>query len=157
MRGNHRCNRGPLDAILGCLQPRPPVHCFHLAQMLFLQSIMVAARSFGLDTCPQAALCSRHEILQKRLGIPLEQMVVCGMALGYADPNAIVNTFITERMALEGTRHSRPPAGVISKRRASPYLSGTRCGWIKVKTATWREANKDRGELFHPNKQTADT
>ena len=65
--------------------------------MLFLQSIMVAARSFGLDTCPQAALCSRHEILQKRLGIPPEQMVVCG----YADPNAIVNTFITERMALD--------------------------------------------------------
>jgi len=68
---------------------------------MFLQSIMVAARSFGLDTCPQAALCSRHEILQKRLGIPPEQMVVCGMALGYADPDAIVNTFITERMALE--------------------------------------------------------
>jgi len=68
---------------------------------MFLQSIMVAARSFGLETCPQAALCSRHEILQKRLGIPPEQMVVCGMALGYADPNAIVNTFITERMALE--------------------------------------------------------
>ena len=83
------------------LQARPFVQCFHSGQMLFLQSIMVAARSFGLDTCPQAALCSRHEILQKRLGIPPEQMVVCGMALGYADPDAIVNTFITERMALE--------------------------------------------------------
>jgi nitroreductase len=68
---------------------------------MFLQSIMVAARAFGLGTCPQAALCSRHEILQKRLGIPAEQMVLCGMALGYADPDAIVNTFVTERMALE--------------------------------------------------------
>ena len=68
---------------------------------MFLQSIMVAARSFGLETCPQAALCSRHEILQKRLGIPPEQMVVCGMALGYADRDAVVNTFVTERMALE--------------------------------------------------------
>ena len=57
---------------------------------MFLQSIMVAARSFGLETCPQAALCSIfHEILQRRLGIPPEQMVVCGMALGYADPDAI--------------------------------------------------------------------
>ena len=37
---------------------------------MFLQSIMVAARSFGLETCPQAALCSRHALLQKRLGIP---------------------------------------------------------------------------------------
>ena len=77
------------------------MHCVHSEQMLFLQSIMVAARSFGLDTCPQAALCSRYEILQKRLGIPPEQMIVCGMALGYADPDAIVNTFITERMGLE--------------------------------------------------------
>jgi nitroreductase len=68
---------------------------------MFLQSIMVAARAFGLETCPQAALCSRHELLQKRLGIPAEQMVLCGMALGYADPDAIVNTFVTERMALE--------------------------------------------------------
>jgi nitroreductase len=68
---------------------------------MFLQSIMVAARSFGLETCPQAALCSRHALLQKRLGIPPEQMVVCGMALGYADRDAIVNTFVTERMRLE--------------------------------------------------------
>ena len=69
--------------------------------MLFLQSIMVAARSFGLDTCPQAALCSRHEILQKRLGIPPEQMVVCGMALGVADPDAVANRLSTTRAAVD--------------------------------------------------------
>ena len=68
---------------------------------MFLQSIMVAARAFGLETCPQAAFATRHEFLQKRLGIPPEQMVVCGMSLGYADPDAIVNTFVTERMPLE--------------------------------------------------------
>jgi ATP-dependent DNA ligase len=44
---------------------------------------------------------------------------------------------------------------VISKRRTSPYLSGNRCGWIKVKALSWRETNKDRGELFHRKKQTA--
>ena len=68
---------------------------------MFLQSIMVAARSFGLETCPQAAFATRHELLQKRLGIPAEQMVVCGMSLGYADPDAIVNTFRTDRLPLE--------------------------------------------------------
>jgi nitroreductase len=68
---------------------------------IFLQSIMVAARSFGLETCPQAAFATRHELLQKRLGIPAEQMVVCGMSLGYADPDAIVNTFRTDRLPLE--------------------------------------------------------
>ena len=66
--------------------------------VVFLQSIMVAARSLGLETCAQAAFATRHELLQKRLGIPPEQMVVCGMALGYADPDAVVNTFSPDRI-----------------------------------------------------------
>jgi bifunctional non-homologous end joining protein LigD len=37
--------------------------------------------------------------------------------------------------------------GIVSKRRDSPYRSG-HGDWIKVKTASWREANKDRGDLF---------
>jgi ATP-dependent DNA ligase len=38
--------------------------------------------------------------------------------------------------------------GVVSKRRNAPYRSGTTCGWIKVKTQAWREANRDRWRLF---------
>jgi bifunctional non-homologous end joining protein LigD len=38
--------------------------------------------------------------------------------------------------------------GVISKLTYQPYRSGKNPGWIKVKTATWREANRDRWELF---------
>jgi ATP-dependent DNA ligase len=38
--------------------------------------------------------------------------------------------------------------GVVSKRRNSPYLSGTRSGWVKVKSATWHAANKNRWEMF---------
>ena len=38
--------------------------------------------------------------------------------------------------------------GIVSKKANQPYLSGKNVGWIKVKTATWREANKDRRELF---------
>jgi len=68
---------------------------------MFLQNIMVAARGRGLDTCPQAAFTQYHRIIAEQLSLPADQMVVCGMALGYADPDAIVNTFITERMALE--------------------------------------------------------
>ena len=90
---------------------------------MFLQSIMVAARSFGLETCPQAALCSRHALLQKRLGIPPEQMVVCGMALGYADRDAIVNTFVTERMRARGVRDVRRRG----ERRVEDGTGRTRC------------------------------
>lgn len=64
---------------------------------MFMQNIMLAARSFGLETCPQQAFAQYHRILQKRLAIPAEEMVLCGMALGYADPDEKVNTFRTER------------------------------------------------------------
>ena len=67
---------------------------------MFLQSIMVAARQFGLETCPQAAWMSFWEVLQRRIGIPPEQTVVCGMALGYPDPDAKVNTFTPDRIPL---------------------------------------------------------
>ena len=68
---------------------------------MFLQSLMVAARGEGLESCAQAAFCAYHRTISRRLAIPDTQMIVCGMALGYADQAAPVNTFRTERMALE--------------------------------------------------------
>jgi nitroreductase len=61
---------------------------------------MVAARQFGLETCPQAAWLIFYDVLQRRLGIPAEQTVVCGMALGYPDPDDTVNSFTPERMGV---------------------------------------------------------
>ena len=37
--------------------------------------------------------------------------------------------------------------GIVSKKKDAPYRAG-RCDWIKVKCAHWKEANKDRGDLF---------
>ncbi|CAN7152761.1 nitroreductase [Pseudoduganella sp. LjRoot289] len=64
---------------------------------MFLQNIMVAARGRGLDTCPQAAFTQYHKIIREVLELPDNEMVVCGMSLGYADPGRIENTLITER------------------------------------------------------------
>jgi len=64
---------------------------------MFLQNVMLAARGFGLDTCPQAAIASAHPVLRRELQIPEEQLVVCGMSLGYARADAIENTLVTER------------------------------------------------------------
>lgn len=64
---------------------------------MFLQSVMLAARGLGLHTCPQAAFAQYHAHLQRRLAIPPQRMVVAGMALGYADVEAPVNTFVTGR------------------------------------------------------------
>ena len=38
--------------------------------------------------------------------------------------------------------------GIVSKRRDQAYRSGPNSGWVKVKTARWREANRDRWEMF---------
>ncbi len=64
---------------------------------MFLQNIMVAARGRGLDTCPQAAFTQFHRIISEELGLPENEMVVCGMALGFADPDKVENTLVTER------------------------------------------------------------
>ncbi|WP_197347343.1 nitroreductase family protein, partial [Ralstonia pseudosolanacearum] len=63
----------------------------------FLEAVMVAARARGLDTCPQAAFTQFHRVIAEYLSMPSEEMVVCGMSLGYADPDAIENTLVTER------------------------------------------------------------
>ena len=64
---------------------------------MFLQSVMVAARARGLDTCPQAAFTPFHRIIGRHLGLREDQTVVCGMSLGYADPAAVENSLVTER------------------------------------------------------------
>ena len=68
---------------------------------MFLQNIMVAARGEGLDTCPQAAWNDYAKIILPAIGAQENEMLVCGMALGYADKNALVNTFHTPRVAAE--------------------------------------------------------
>ena len=70
---------------------------------MFLQNIMVAARARGLDTCPQAAFNHFHGLISEHLGLDeSREMVVVGMALGWADPDALDNTLLTEREPVEG-------------------------------------------------------
>lgn len=68
---------------------------------MFLQNVMLLARAHGLDTCPQAAWVDYHSIIGEQLGFVAEEQLVCGMALGYADPDAIENTMVTERATLD--------------------------------------------------------
>ena len=65
---------------------------------MFLQNLMVAARAHGLDTCPQAAWNSYARIILPHIGAGDNEMLVCGLALGYADPADKVNTFHTPRV-----------------------------------------------------------
>ncbi|BDG73856.1 nitroreductase [Roseomonas fluvialis] len=64
---------------------------------MFLGNVMTVARGMGLDTCPQAAFAPHHATIRAMLDIPEHEVVVCGMALGHADPSAPENTLVTER------------------------------------------------------------
>ena len=68
---------------------------------MFLQNIMVAARGRGLDTCPQAAFNPFHRVIRETLQMPDSEELVCGMALGYADNDAVANRLTTERESLD--------------------------------------------------------
>jgi nitroreductase len=64
---------------------------------MFVQNVMVAARARGLDTCPQAAFTQFHRVICEHIGAGADEMLVCGMSLGWADPAAPENTLVTER------------------------------------------------------------
>jgi nitroreductase len=69
---------------------------------MFLQNVMICARARGLDTCPQAAFTQFHRVIAAELGLLPDEMVVCGMALGHADPQAVENQLVTEREPVAG-------------------------------------------------------
>ncbi|HOB66485.1 nitroreductase [Ottowia sp.] len=72
---------------------------------MFLQNIMLAARARGLHTCPQAAWNDYASIVLPHIGATAEEMLVCGMSLGWADEAALVNTFHTPREDVANFTH----------------------------------------------------
>lgn len=68
---------------------------------MFLQGIMIAARAHGLHTCPQAALTNYPDILRAELGIPQDEIPLCGIALGYEDKSVLANSLRTDREPVE--------------------------------------------------------
>jgi len=73
----------------------------------FLQNIMLAARGRGLHTCPQQAWNLFNKISLAHIGAGADEMQVCGMALGYADASAVVNSFHTPRVPVAEFTHWR--------------------------------------------------
>lgn len=68
---------------------------------MFLQSIMLLATNLGLSTCAQGSLSDYPDIVKSNLGIKKDKILLCGMALGYADENAKINKFQADRINLE--------------------------------------------------------
>ncbi len=68
---------------------------------MFLQSFMLLAEEAGFATCAQEAWASRPRTVASFLNPPEELTIFCGMAIGYRDPDAPVNTLVSDRMAVE--------------------------------------------------------
>lgn len=64
---------------------------------MFMQNVMVVARAFGLETCPQQAWCDFGAVVHREIGIPEDHILLSGMALGKADWSAPENTLVTDR------------------------------------------------------------
>lgn len=71
----------------------------------FLQTLMLAARAHGLDTCLQAAFTEYHPTIHQMLEIPSTQMIIGGMSLGYADPCAPENSLKLPRIPAREFTH----------------------------------------------------
>ena len=72
---------------------------------MFMQSLMIAARARGLSTCPQVAWNGFANLIKAHLGVGADQFLVCGMALGYADTDALVNRYHTPRRGVDEFTH----------------------------------------------------
>jgi nitroreductase len=68
---------------------------------MFMQSIMLLAREYGLDTCPQEAWARWPATLRKHLSLSDDEMLFCGMALGYKDEEAVINRLVSERESFD--------------------------------------------------------
>ncbi len=105
MQAQHRRNFEFFDAPIGMIFTlhRDLATGSWLDYGMYLQNIMLLAREAGLHTCPQAAWADYHQVIRSILPISADETVVCGMAMGYADPQAVENTLLTERAEISQT------------------------------------------------------
>ncbi len=68
---------------------------------MFLQTFMLLAKEAGLDTCAQEAWSMKHDSVSKFVKADDTDILFCGMAIGYRDDAALVNSLESERRPLK--------------------------------------------------------
>ncbi len=64
---------------------------------MMMDNVMLLAKAYGLDSCPQAAWNKYHSFILPLLGASVEEKLLAAICLGYADEDHIVNTLVTPR------------------------------------------------------------
>ncbi|OHB40727.1 MAG: NADH dehydrogenase [Phenylobacterium sp. RIFCSPHIGHO2_01_FULL_70_10] len=68
---------------------------------MYMQTVMLLATERGLSTCAQEYWARYPQTLAETLSLPQDHMIFSGMALGYADEAAPINTLRTRRDPFE--------------------------------------------------------
>jgi nitroreductase len=68
---------------------------------MFMQSIALAALERGVSSCMQEAWAALRHSLKAHFALDEHEMIYCGMALGYADESAAVNSLRSDRAPVE--------------------------------------------------------
>ena len=66
----------------------------------YINALAFLARGYGLDTCPEILWSRQHRVVRAFLQFPPEQILFCGMGVGYGDRSHPVNSFRTKRAEL---------------------------------------------------------
>jgi nitroreductase len=68
---------------------------------MYLQTLLLALTERGLGTCVEVSVAGYPEIVRAKLAIPAELSILCGLAVGYPDPDFAANKLHVGREAIE--------------------------------------------------------
>ncbi len=68
---------------------------------LFAQNLILAAHSFGVESCLQASVTDYANEIKKFLGVPETKKLVIGISIGYPDPEAKLNAYRSLKISPE--------------------------------------------------------
>jgi nitroreductase len=97
LRGNLGFHGAPMTLILHLPAHATPGTFLELG--FFLQNTMLGLVAAGLGSCPQFSVAGYPDVLREALDLG-DRLVVCGLAVGYPDPDRAVNGFAPERAGL---------------------------------------------------------
>jgi nitroreductase len=89
----------PLAGIVCIHRDLGPVDCLGVG--MFLQTLLLALTARGLGTCVQVSIAGYPNIVRKQLDIPAELKILCGLAIGYPDPDFPANQIRTPRNPID--------------------------------------------------------
>ena len=67
----------------------------------YMQSIMLAAQAYGIDSCPQGSTTEYGKVIAKTLQTPDNLALLYSIGLGYEDTSAIENSYQPERAPMD--------------------------------------------------------